>query len=86
LDIPVVLVSPLRRTITTAYYIFNKHPNFSKMKFVLAPLAREALLGAGDIPSDLDEVVNRYSSWFPTGLDTSEFDHTKKQGWYLNTL
>ena len=58
LDIPVVLVSPLRRTITTAYYIFKEHPNFGKMKFVLAPLAREALLGAGDIPLNLDDVVN----------------------------
>jgi len=69
----VVLVSPLRRTIATAYYVFKEHPNFKNMKFILAPLAREALLGAGDIPSDIDEVIKRYSNWFPSGLDTSEF-------------
>lgn len=49
-------------------------------------MAREALLGSGDIPGDLDEVVNRYSSWFPTGLDTSAFDKVQKEGWYLNTI
>jgi broad specificity phosphatase PhoE len=32
-----IFVSPLRRTIETAYWIFKDHPNFSNIKFILKP-------------------------------------------------
>ena len=43
IDFTLVYVSPMRRTIQTAYFLFKEHPAFDKIKFVLAPLARETL-------------------------------------------
>jgi broad specificity phosphatase PhoE len=53
IDFTRVYVSPMRRAIQTAYYMFREHPNFDKIEFVLAPLVREVLLGADGIAQDI---------------------------------
>ena len=85
IDIKVVLVSPLRRTIQTAFYIFKNHPNFQKMKFILVPKAREAMVGVADLPGDIDTVINTYSKLFPQGLDTSLIREPRNK-WYFDGL
>jgi len=52
IDFRVVYVSPLRRTMETAYWVFKDHPNFKgkKMKFVLHPMLRELCTVSCDIP------------------------------------
>ena len=73
IDFGVIYLSPLRRSLMTAHCMFKTHPNFSNIKFVLAPLARETLIFAGDVPSDLNSVLEEFSPLFPSGLDTSAF-------------
>ena len=36
-----VFVSPLRRCLETAYFIFKRHPDFEKINFVIEPLLME---------------------------------------------
>jgi broad specificity phosphatase PhoE len=88
LDFKIVLVSPLRRAIQSAYFIFKEHPHFAQIRFVLAPLARERLSGAGEIPLDLTDVLQEFNSLFPSGLDTSLFREWKGDinNWYLDGL
>ena len=50
LDFEVIMVSPLRRAIQTAFHVFKVNPNFKNLKFILAPLSRESMLGCADVP------------------------------------
>ena len=43
MDFTQIVVSPLRRTMETAYYVFKDHPNFKKMKVVVEPIIREKI-------------------------------------------
>ena len=43
MDFTQIVVSPLRRTMETAYYVFKDHPNFKGMKVVVEPLIREKI-------------------------------------------
>ena len=55
-----VWISPLRRTLHTAYHIFKNHPNFAKIRFKVEPLLREKLRIAGDMPSkDVLEMIEK---------------------------
>jgi hypothetical protein len=65
IDFGVVLISPLRRTIESAYHMFKQHPDFDQIKFVLMPTARENLTAAGGIPIDTSEVLEQFSYLFP---------------------
>ena len=46
-----VWISPLRRALQTAYYIFKDHPNFHKINFKVQPILREKVRWASDLPS-----------------------------------
>jgi hypothetical protein len=63
-----VFVSPLRRTIETAYYMFREHPNFETMTFVLNPTLREKITVSGDVPignsSFVEQIQNIYKPLF----------------------
>ena len=48
LTIHTVFVSPLIRSIQTAYHLFKDHPNFDSIKFVIVPKAREEFLCTDD--------------------------------------
>ena len=45
-----VFVSPLRRALETAYYLFKNHPNFLNIIFILDPDIREHLNSSCDVP------------------------------------
>jgi len=46
IDIRVVFVSPLQRTLQTAIEMFKEHPNLKNIKFIVLPLCREILRSA----------------------------------------
>ena len=70
LKIDTVFVSPMRRAIQTAYYVFKSHPDFEKINFVICPYIRELLGTTCDIPSKTIDVLEEFSPLFPN-LDTS---------------
>ena len=45
-----VLVSPMRRTLETAYLLFKDTSYFDSLNFVILPILRENLHTVGDIP------------------------------------
>ena len=49
-NIYVILVSPLRRSLQTAYLIFKDHPNFKDILVIVDPHLREQMLSASDVP------------------------------------
>ena len=55
---------------------------------MLAPLARERLSGAGDLPLDIKDVLREFHDLFPSGLDVSLFEEIKGDvnNWYLDGL
>jgi hypothetical protein len=56
IDFRVMVISPMRRTMETCYYMFNQHPNWKEMKFVLHPLLREKIGISGDVPLPNDRL------------------------------
>lgn len=60
-----VFVSPLLRAVETAYYMFEDHPNFENIQFVIHPDLRENIMTAGDIPGSILETVEKFSGKFP---------------------
>ena len=58
-------MSPLRRTILTAYNAFKYTANFRKIKFVLHPDLREYLGDADDVPTDIRTLIEEWASFFP---------------------
>lgn len=46
-----VYISPLRRTMETAYHIFKDHPGAKSIKFVVEPHIREKIMIGSDAPS-----------------------------------
>lgn len=82
-----VYLSPLRRSIQTAYFAFRDAPNFSSIKFILHPDLGESLGNADDIPEDIRTVWIEYYNYFPTGLDPSLFeDLLYPVQWFVNSL
>ena len=43
MDFTKIVVSPLRRTMETAYYIFKDHPNWKTMEVIVEPIIREKI-------------------------------------------
>lgn len=66
-----MLISPLRRTLQTAYYLLKDHPNKEKINYVIHPGVREHLVGVSEMTDKWEEkLVNEYQHYFPN-LDTS---------------
>ena len=51
MELACVIVSPLRRTMQTAYYLLKDRPDFANILFIVEPLCREHLHTSGDVPS-----------------------------------
>lgn len=73
LKIHTVFVSPLRRTLETAYNTYKNHPNFEKIRFVVLPLIRESLNTSSDVPSSIEKIIEEFREILPN-LDVSAFD------------
>ena len=71
LDIDLVLISPLLRTIQTAHLLLKNHPNKENIKYMIHPGVREHVFGYSEIPTDWGKLYTKeYSHLFPN-LDVS---------------
>lgn len=70
LKIHTIFVSPLRRTLETAFHVYKTHPNFENIRFIILPLIRESLNTSSDIPSDIESVLAEFKEVIPQ-LDAS---------------
>lgn len=82
LNIHTIFVSPLRRTLETAYYTYRAHPNFDKIKFILLPSIRESLNTSSDVPSNVDELIREFKDLLPN-LDSSLLDQMEDKRLYF---
>ena len=78
----------MRRALLTAHCIFSVHPNFEKIDFILAPLARETLIFAGDIPSNINSVISDFGPLFPKGLNLRHLQDLdiRRDLWFLQPI
>ena len=60
-----VFVSPLKRTMQTAYNLFKDHEDFQNLQFELEPLIREHLHCSSDVASDYPKIISLAKSFFP---------------------
>lgn len=65
LEIKLCFVSPLRRTLQTAYLMLYNHPNFENIKFVIVPMMKEHIEACDDLASGLDDTLNFIKDNFP---------------------
>lgn len=79
LKVHTVFVSPLKRTLQTAYRLFKYHPDFSSIRFIVCPLIREKFGGINNLPSDTKEIIEEFAPKFPN-LDISQLMDVKKSG------
>ena len=71
MDVDLVLISPLKRTLQTAHLLLKNHPNKENIKYVVHPDLREHLFGVSEMTEDWEEkLVKEYQFYFPN-LDTS---------------
>ena len=61
----VVLVSPMRRCLETAYRLFKDSDEFEQTRFIVHPLLIEQLHCACDVPSHIEETMKLFSDKFP---------------------
>ena len=76
MELSTVVVSPMRRTMQTAYHVLKDHPKFSSLKFVLMPICREHIWTVGDIARSPKETIATATSLFPN-VDTYTFFASK---------
>lgn len=77
LKISRVLVSPMSRTLMTAYLVFCNHPDFENIEFVVYPDLREHFKATCDIPKDTSEIIERFSKLIPK-LNTEQIQEDGK--------
>ena len=82
IDIHTVFVSPLRRALQTAYYVFKNHPNFEEITFVVLPKLKEGLKTWSDIPNNINDTFNEFSKKFKH-FDTDLFNWYKVTFYYF---
>ena len=64
-NVKVILVSPLKRALETAYLIFKDHLNFKNIKVIVDPNLREILKNSWDIPNSIHDTVAHFKKLFP---------------------
>ncbi|CAI2370211.1 unnamed protein product [Moneuplotes crassus] len=73
LNIRIVLVSPLKRALSTAYHLFCEHPNFENIQFIVVPEIREIFRSFGSVPGNTKKVLKKFKGKFPC-FDTSHLE------------
>ena len=56
-DVKYCLISPMKRTIQTAYLLFSPHPKYTSIHFILCPPSKEVLNTANDTSSNLHDLI-----------------------------
>ena len=81
-------MSPMQRTLQTAYYMFKNHPNFNSMKFIVLPELREKLQVVADTPFlSFKELQKQFKEKFGNNFNTtSYFEKNVQQDWFLSDL
>ncbi|CAI2370760.1 unnamed protein product [Moneuplotes crassus] len=84
LDIHTVIVSPMRRAMMTAYYVYKDHPNFENIKFIMLPCLRECINHMGDCPVHIDDIMEEFKPIIPQ-LDDSEINKKESRAhWFMD--
>lgn len=78
IDVGLVLVSPMRRTLETCAIVFEGHE--SKPKIVVEPAVREIFSSSCDIGSRLRESMKDFEGWF-NFAKVGDPDY-----WYINSI
>ena len=68
-----IFVSPLRRALQTAYFLFKDHPRRKEIEVIMVPDLRDVLAGPWDIPNPIEKIVEDAKDMF-YNLDTSLLD------------
>jgi hypothetical protein len=77
-----IFVSPLRRSLETAYHVYKDHSDFESIRFIILPSIRESLNTSSDIPSDIDSIISEFKEVFPR-LDSSLLDDCEDRKHYF---
>ena len=78
LDIEAIYVSPLYRTLESAFIIFKNHPKKSKIKLIVHPLLTEVISSMNNFSDDIDIKKNLYNEKSELKVDWSLFDEEFK--------
>ena len=78
LDIEAIYVSPLYRTLESAFIIFKNHPKKSKINLIVHPLLTEVISSMNNFSDDIDIKKNLYNEKSELKVDWSLFDEEFK--------
>ena len=74
LDIEAIYVSPLYRTLESAFTLFKNHPNKSKLELIVHPLLTEVISSMNNFNDDIDIKKNLYNEKSEIKVNWSLFD------------
>ena len=74
LDIEAIYVSPLYRTLESAFTIFKDHPKKSNIQLIVHPLLTEVVSSMNNFSDDIDIKKNLYNEKSEIKVDWSLFD------------
>jgi broad specificity phosphatase PhoE len=86
LKVEIVLVSPMTRTMQTAYNVFKSHPNFNNIEFIVVPKLKEILSSVSSIPKDITKTIENFKSKFPNLNVTWLEDYNDLHNYYLEDI
>ena len=78
LDIEAIYVSPLYRTLESAFIIFKNHPKKSKIQLIIHPLLTEVISSMNNFSGDIDIKKKLYNEKSEIKVDWSLFDEEFK--------
>ncbi|CAI2374167.1 unnamed protein product [Moneuplotes crassus] len=81
-NINVVMVSPLRRTMSTCMELMKSHPNFEHIKFVISPFIISQCEGFMDVPSaSLEEIQKEYEEKYQVEISVADSELQTFRDW-----
>ena len=66
--------------------MLSREAGFSEMEVVLLPGLRCSIQMACDVPAELTEVLEEWSSKFPKGLDCRHMNQAKPYSWFVEDM
>ena len=86
LKVEIVLISPMARTMQTAYNVFKNHPNLNNIEFIVVPNLKELLGSAPSIPKDIVTTINQYKDKLPNINSSLLQDYNDLHHYYLEDI
>ena len=80
-----IVVSPFKRALETAYHTFKDHPNFKNIAVVVNPDVREHFHAICDIANPIQDTIDEFNPLF-NNLDLSLLDlqSHNRDLWFLS--